>query len=52
MGGNSWVWRDDIGERDWFMDGVAFYISRQLEATIPWEQFPDLSKYRVYIRDR
>lgn len=49
--GNLYVRRNDVQDRMVFMEGVNIYIHRTLDATIDWTQFPDIEKYRVYVRD-
>ncbi len=51
-GGNKYLWRDELGDRKWFLECVDLYITRWLNDRIPWDKFPDVEKYRVYIRDR
>jgi len=49
--GNFFVWRSELASRDFVYDGLYLLISRHLNDLIPWGKFPDMGKYRVYIRD-
>ncbi|MBX3382609.1 MAG: hypothetical protein KF864_03770 [Phycisphaeraceae bacterium] len=49
--GHQWVRRSELGDRLWFTEDVSLFISRWVDASIPWKKFPDVKKYRVYIRD-